>query len=125
MDVLNDSFAGATAPGDAADTAFRFELTDDQLRRRTTAWVNVAPGKTRVRDEEGAARQGDSETLNVYTADIGGGLLGWAYFPKGYNNGQDYKDGVVILDESMPGGDADGRSLQRSATRSPTRSATG
>ena len=48
--------------------------------------------------------RGDSETLNVYAADIGGGLLGWAYFPKGYNNGRDYVDGVVILDESMPGG---------------------
>ena len=51
-----------------------------------------------------ALRQGDSETLNVYSADIGGGLLGWAYFPKGYNNGRDFWDGVVILDESMPGG---------------------
>ena len=37
---------------------------------------------------------------------IGGGLLGWAYFPKGYNNGRDYIDGVVMLDESMPGGTA-------------------
>ena len=49
---------------------------------------------------------GDSRTLNVYAADIGGGLLGWAYFPKGYNNGRDYIDGVVMLDESMPGGTA-------------------
>ena len=53
-----------------------------------------------------ALRQGDSETLNVYSAALGGGLLGWAYFPKGYNNGRDYLDGVVILDESMPGGTA-------------------
>ena len=67
-------------------------------------WVNVAPGKSEYEMKK-ALRVGDSETLNVYTADIGGGLLGWAYFPKGYNNGQDYKDGVVILDESMPGGD--------------------
>ena len=53
-----------------------------------------------------ALYQGDSTTLNVYAADIGGGLLGWAYFPKGYNNGRDFIDGVVILDESMPGGTA-------------------
>ena len=50
--------------------------------------------------------EGDSETLNVYSANIGAGLLGWAYFPKDYNNGRDYIDGVVILDESMPGGTA-------------------
>jgi len=51
-----------------------------------------------------ALYEGDATTLNVYTANIGGGLLGWAYFPKGYNNGRDFIDGVVILDESMPGG---------------------
>ena len=38
-----------------------------------------------------ALHDGHSETLNVYAADIGGGLLGWAYFPKGYNNGRDYR----------------------------------
>ena len=53
-----------------------------------------------------ALYEGDSRTLNVYSANIGGGLLGWAYFPKGYNNGRDYIDGVVMLDESMPGGTA-------------------
>ena len=58
-----------------------------------------------------ALRVGDSETLNIYTADIGGGLLGWAYFPKGYNNGRDFIDGVVMLDESMPGGTAGKYSL--------------
>ncbi|WP_107774281.1 zinc metalloprotease [Nocardioides sediminis] len=104
MDVLNDSFAGTTAP-DAADTAFRFDLAKVNYVTND-AWVNVAPGKTEY-DMKKALRVGDSETLNVYTADIGGGLLGWAYFPKGYNNGQDYKDGVVILDESMPGGTAE------------------
>ncbi len=51
-----------------------------------------------------ALYEGDATTLNVYVANIGGGLLGWAYFPKGYNNGRDFIDGVVMLDESMPGG---------------------
>ena len=45
-----------------------------------------------------------TETPNVYAVDIGGGLLGWAYFTKDYNNGRDFIDGVVMLDESMPGG---------------------
>jgi Pregnancy-associated plasma protein-A len=34
------------------------------------------------------------------------GVLGRAYFPKGSNNGRDIIDGIVILDESMPGGTA-------------------
>lgn len=103
MDVLNDSFTGTTAP-DAADTPFRFDLVDVNFVANDD-WVNVTPGAPEYEMKK-ALRVGDSETLNVYTADIGGGLLGWAYFPKGYNNGQDYKDGVVILDESMPGGTA-------------------
>jgi hypothetical protein len=101
--VLNDAYAGTTAP-EAADTAFRFDLADTEFVTNA-AWANVAPGKTE-RDMKAALHRGDSETLNVYVADIGGGLLGWAYFPKGYNNGRDYVDGVVILDESMPGGTA-------------------
>ena len=67
--------------------------------------VHGHAGQDRAGHEEGSPR-GDSETLNVYTANIGDGLLGWAYFPKGYNNGRDYIDGVVMLDESMPGGTA-------------------
>jgi hypothetical protein len=103
MKVLNDAYSGATS-ADAADTPFRFDLTAVNYVSND-AWVNVAPGKTEYEMKK-ALRVGDSETLNIYTADIGGGLLGWAYFPKGYNAGQDYKDGVVILDESMPGGTA-------------------
>ncbi len=104
IDVLNESYAGETAD-DAADTPFRFDLTDTTYTVNEQ-WADVAPGKTE-RDMKKALHEGGSETLNVYAADIGGGLLGWAYFPKGYNNGRDYIDGVVILDESMPGGTAD------------------
>ncbi len=55
-------------------------------------------------DVKEAPHEGDSTTLNVCTANIGGGLLGWAYFPRDYNDGRDTSDGVVILDVSMPGG---------------------
>ena len=103
MKVMNDSYAGRTAPN-ASDTPFRFKLT------RTTwtvnrAWYTVVPGKNE-RDMKKALYTGDARTLNVYAANIGGGLLGWSYFPKGYNNGLDFIDGIVILDESMPGGTA-------------------
>ena len=103
MQVLNDAFSGTTAT-EAADTPFRFDLVKTTWTVNA-AWAQVTPGKTE-KDMKAALHEGDSETLNVYSADIGGGLLGWAYFPKGYNNGRDFIDGVVILDESMPGGTA-------------------
>ena len=101
MQVINDSFAGATAP-DAAPTPFRFHLVETTWTVNP-AWYTVVPGKNE-RDMKRTMYSGDARTLHVYAANIGGGLLGWAYFPKDYNNGRDYIDGIVILDESMPGG---------------------
>ena len=108
MKVLNDSFSGSTA-ADAANTPFRFDLTKTTWTVNPV-WNTVTPGKVE-RDMKAALYEGNSRTLNVYVADIGDGLLGWAYFPKGYNNGRDFIDGVVMLDESMPGGTAGKYSL--------------
>jgi hypothetical protein len=108
MKVLNDSYSGQTAPN-AANSPFRFDLTHITYTVNAE-WYKVVPGKVE-RDMKSALYEGDSRTLNVYTADIGAGLLGWAYFPKGYNNGRDFIDGVVMLDESMPGGTAGKYSL--------------
>ena len=80
MTVLNDSFAGRTA-ADASDTPFRFSLVDTRWTVNST-WYTVVPGKNE-RDMKKALYTGDSRTLNVYAANIGDGLLGWAYFPKG------------------------------------------
>ena len=101
MQVLNDSYSGATASG-AADTPFRFRLVDTTWTTNP-AWYAAVPGSSAERDMKKALYRGDATTLNVYGTE-GGGLLGWAYFPKGYNNGRDYIDGVVMMAESMPGG---------------------
>ncbi|PVG82909.1 zinc metalloprotease [Nocardioides gansuensis] len=103
MEVLNDSFAGLTGPG-AADTAFRFELTKTTWTVNAE-WAHLTPGPGE-RDPKQALHEGDAGTLNVYAADIGGGLLGWAYFPESADANKAWLDGVVILDESMPGGTA-------------------
>lgn len=109
MDVLNQSFGGTTAP-DAADTPFRFALAKTTYTVNAE-WYTVTPGRTEIAMKK-ALHEGDSETLNVYAANIGAGLLGWAYFPQSYNSGAGAtKDGVVILDESMPGGTAGKYSL--------------
>ena len=101
MKVLNDSYSGVTG---GANTPFRFSLESIEFVK-SDAWYNAVPGKGE-RAMKKALHEGNSETLNVYAADtLTGGLLGWAYFPKEVtNNGRDYVDGVVMLDESMPGG---------------------
>lgn len=104
MTVLNDSYAGRTAP-DAAATPFTFDLTKVTWTVNAQ-WYAVTPGPVE-KEMKKALHEGDAGTLNVYSANIGAGLLGWATFPKGYNNGQDYLDGIVMLDESMPGGSLD------------------
>ena len=101
MKVLNDSYDGTTG---GADTAFRFTLDHIDFVVNKT-WYDAATTATTDKMKQ-QLHEGDSETLNVYTVNFTNGLLGYATFPKAYNGGQDTKDGVVILDESMPGGTA-------------------
>ena len=104
-DVLNASYAGDTSP-DAADTAFRF----NQVKITWTVnadWYTMVPNSKAERDAKAALREGGGGTLNIYAANIGAGLLGWATFPQNFKD-QQTKDGVVILDESMPGGNIEG-----------------
>ena len=50
-------------------------------------------------------REGGAQTLNIYSCRPSNGILGYATFPTSYDS-QPSLDGVVILDESMPGGTA-------------------
>lgn len=45
-----------------------------------------------------------ARTFNVYLANLGGGLLGWAWFPWSFSQGEAYfMHGAVILTASLPG----------------------
>jgi pregnancy-associated plasma protein-A len=102
--VLNDAYSGAGAAAGSLDTPFRFDLVDTTYTVNA-AWAALAPGTKETKAAKSALHQGDLSTLNIYVVDLGGGLLGYATFPQ-RGRGQLSQDGVVMLDESMPGGSA-------------------
>jgi hypothetical protein len=101
VSVLNEAYAGRTGTQSSAASPFRFELQGIDFSYND-AWYGVVPG-TVEKQMKAATRVGGKDTLNVWTANIGDDLLGWATFP---TKKLSSNDGVVILDESMPGGTA-------------------
>ena len=101
IDVLNQAYAGATG---GAATRFQFVLASVD-RTSNASWYTVGYGSTAETQMKNALRRGGASTLNIYSANIGGGLLGWATFPSDYARSPKM-DGVVILSSSMPGGTA-------------------
>ncbi len=99
--VLNEAYTGRTGTQSSAATPFSFDLVDVNFFENNT-WSTVTPGPVE-KEMKAATRVGGKNTLNVWTADIGDDLLGWATFP---TKKLSSSDGVVILDESMPGGTA-------------------
>lgn len=106
VDVLNNAFAAGSDTQSSAATPFQYSLKAIDFSYND-AWSTVTPGPVE-KEMKAATRVGGKETLNVWTASIGDNLLGWATFPTRKLNSN---DGVVILDESMPGGTAGKYSL--------------
>ena len=91
--VLNDAYAGA---------GYSFVLAAVD-RTTNAAWYTATNGTTAERNMKNALRQGSADDLNIYSNNMGGGLLGWATFPSSYASSPKM-DGVVILFSSVPGG---------------------
>jgi hypothetical protein len=94
INVLNAAYA---------NTPFRFALA--AVDRTTNAsWYTCSGGACET-EMKNALRKGTADDLNVYSNNMGGGLLGWATFPSSYASSPKM-DGVVILFSSVPGGSA-------------------
>lgn len=96
INVLNAAFAGL-------DTEFTFVL-DFVETVNNSFWYNSCYGSAEDEMKE-ALHMGGALDLNVYTCNPSNGILGYATFPSSLNS-QPMLDGVVLLNESLPGGSA-------------------
>lgn len=72
MQVLNNAYRGK----------FTFTLLGVD-RTANDAWYNMSPGAASESQAKSQLRKGTMQHLNLYSANLSGGLLGWATFPSG------------------------------------------
>ncbi|QBI52895.1 zinc metalloprotease [Streptomonospora litoralis] len=102
--VLNKAFRGGYS---GADTRFDFRL-EDVTRTADDAWA--ADFSANESEIKSSLRQGGAETLNLYIAQLGDGILGQATFPQDYSAAPE-SDGVVVDRNTIPGGGLEGFDL--------------
>jgi hypothetical protein len=105
VSILNAAYS-------AFGVSFKLAGTDTTANN---SWYTMGYGTTAESQAKNTLRVGTADDLNIYSANIGGGLLGWATFPSNYA-GNPMMDGVVLLNASLPGGSAAPYNLGDTAT---------
>jgi hypothetical protein len=83
---------------------FEFNLADTNFTENSQ-WFDMDIDSAEERDAKTALGADPKRNLNIYTANLPGGLLGWARFPWELA-GNPINDGVVLLYTALPGGQA-------------------
>ena len=104
ISVLDAAYAGS---------GFDFQLVSTDRTVNSRWYTSLRSGSKQEKDMKKALRKGTMDDLNLYTANLGNSLLGWATFPT--STFSTY-DGVVLLDQSLPGGTAAPYNLGDTAT---------
>jgi hypothetical protein len=95
VDVLNSAFAG---------TGFTFSLGGISRTQNNGWYTRCYSSGTESKMKQQLAVD-PANNMNIYTCSPSGGILGYARFPDSYPE-TSYMHGVVMLDESLPGGSA-------------------
>ncbi len=102
--VLNQAYSG---------TGFQFYLASID-RTTDSRWYTGCYGSQERKMKQALAID-PANNLNIYSCKPSGGILGYATFPNSYSESS-YLHGVVLLDQSLPGGSAAPYNLGDTAT---------
>ncbi|MFS8138507.1 MAG: zinc metalloprotease [Thermomonas sp.] len=95
ISVLNDAYAGR---------GFSFVLGGVD-KTNNPAWYSTCESSSTETQMKTALAIDPAHNLNIYTCSPGQGILGYARFPDSYAESSPMH-GVVLLDQSLPGGNA-------------------
>jgi hypothetical protein len=104
IQVLNNAYSG---------TGFSFQLVSID-RTTNSQWYTGCYGGGERKMKKALAID-PANNLNIYSCRPSQGILGYAYLPNSFNEA-DFRHGVVLLDQSLPGGNASPYNLGDTAT---------